>query len=198
MDTIFTASSTMAVLGGLTLSGRKLVISLVLAVIVKLVLDLYFKTKSGLLLRAVGDNASLVTSLARDKGSVKILGLMISNALVALGGCLVCHETRSFSATMGTGQLVFGLAAVIIGVSLFRFYGATGLAQALRRCRPLRFLGSPRDTTAVIVGSFLYKACIQIAMSLGLPTNMLKLVTAVLFLLVLVVSGRKGEEIIHA
>ena len=175
-----------------------LVISLVLAVIVKLVLDLYFKTKSGLLLRAVGDNASLVTSLARDKGSVKILGLMISNALVALGGCLVCHETRSFSATMGTGQLVFGLAAVIIGVSLFRFYGATGLAQALRRCRPLRFLGSPRDTTAVIVGSFLYKACIQIAMSLGLPTNMLKLVTAVLFLLVLVVSGRKGEEIIHA
>lgn len=198
VDTIFTASSTMAVLGGLTLSGRKLVISLVLAVVVKLVLDLYFKTKSGLLLRAVGDNAALVTSLARDKGSVKILGLMISNALVALGGCLVCHETRSFSATMGTGQLVFGLAAVIIGVSLFRFYGATGLAQALRRCRPLRFLGSPRDTTAVIVGSFLYKACIQIAMSLGLPTNMLKLVTAVLFLLVLVVSGRKGEEIIHA
>ena len=98
---------------------------------------------------------------------------------------------------MGTGQLVFGLAAVIIGVSLFRFYGATGLAQALRRCRPLRFW-APRDTTAVIVGSFLYKACIQIAMSLGLPTNMLKLVTAVLFLLVLVVSGRKGEEIIHA
>ena len=146
----------------------------------------------------MGDNAALVTSLARDKGSVKILGLMISNALVALGGCLVCHETRSFSATMGTGQLVFGLAAVIIGVSLFRFYGATGLAQSLRRCRPLRFLGSPRDTTAVIVGSFLYKACIQIAMSLGLPTNMLKLVTAVLFLLVLVVSGRKGEEIIHA
>ena len=190
VDTIFTAPSTMAVLGGLTLSGRKLVISLVLAVIVKLVLDLYFKTKSGLLLRAVGDNAALVTSLARDKGSV--------GDHEAQGGCLVCHETRSFSATMGTGQLVFGLAAVIIGVSLFRFYGATGLAQSLRRCRPLRFLGSPRDTTAVIVGSFLYKACIQIAMSLGLPTNMLKLVTAVLFLLVLVVSGRKGEEIIHA
>ena len=133
VDTIFTAPSTMAVLGGLTLSGRKLVISLVLAVIVKLVLDLYFKTKSGLLLRAVGDNATLVTTLAKDRGTVKILGLVISNALVAFGGCIVCHETRSFSATMGTGQLVFGLAAVIIGVSLFRFYGATGFAQALRR-----------------------------------------------------------------
>ena len=197
-DTIFTSAPVMALFGDLSLSGRKLIVSLALVIVIKLLLDAYFHTKSGLLLRAVGDNADLVTSLARDKGSVKILGLMISNALVALGGCLVCHETRSFSATMGTGQLVFGLAAVIIGVSLFRFYGATGFAQALRRCRPLRFLGSPRDTTAVIVGSFLYKACIQIAMSLGLPTNMLKLVTAVLFLLVLVVSGRKGEEIIHA
>ena len=197
-DTIFTSAPVMALFGDLSLSGRKLIVSLALVIVIKLLLDAYFHTKSGLLLRAVGDNAALVTSLARDKGSVKILGLMISNALVALGGCLVCHETRSFSATMGTGQLVFGLAAVIIGVSLFRFYGATGVAQALRRCRPLRFLGSPRDTTAVIVGSFLYKACIQIAMSLGLPTNMLKLVTAVLFLLVLVVSGRKGEEIIHA
>ena len=197
-DTIFTSAPVMALFGDLSLSGRKLIVSLALVIVIKLLLDAYFHTKSGLLLRAVGDNAALVTSLARDKGSVKILGLMISNALVALGGCLVCHETRSFSATMGTGQLVFGLAAVIIGVSLFRFYGATGLAQSLRRCRPLRFLGSPRDTTAVIVGSFLYKACIQIAMSLGLPTNMLKLVTAVLFLLVLVVSGRKGEEIIHA
>ena len=135
---------------------------------------------------------------ARDRGYMKILGLMLSNALVALGGCLVCHETRSFSATMGTGQLVFGLAAVVIGVSLFRFYGSSGLAQTLRRGRPLRFFGSPRDTTAVIVGSFLYMACIQIAMSLCLPTNMLKLVTAELLLLVLVVSGRKGEEIIHA
>ena len=143
VDTIFTAPSTMAVLGGLTLSGRKLVISLVLAVIVKLVLDLYFKTKSGLLLRAVGDNAALVTSLARDKGSVKILGLMISNALVALGGCLVCHETRSFSATMGTGQLVFGLAAVIIGVSLFRFHGGDRGQLPLQGLHPDRHEPGP-------------------------------------------------------
>ena len=198
VDTIFTAPSTMAVLGGLTLSGRKLVISLVLAVIVKLVLDLYFKTKSGLLLRAVGDNATLVTTLAKDRGTVKILGLVISNALVAFGGCIVCHETRSFSATMGTGQLVYGLAAVIIGVSIIHFYTGTRLARGLRKSGPLRFLGSPQGTTAVVLGSVLYKLCIQVAMSLGLPTNMMKLITAALFLLVLVLSGRKGEAIIHA
>ena len=76
----------------------------------------------------MGDNATLVTTLAKDRGTVKILGLVISNALVALGGCIVCHETRSFSATMGTGQLVYGLAAVIIGVSLMNFYSSSRLA----------------------------------------------------------------------
>lgn len=179
-DTIFTAEPTMAVFGGLSLLGRKLAVAFLLTLAVKLGLDAYLRTKSGLLLRAVGDNGTLVTALARDRGSVKILGLTLSNALVALAGCVVCHEQRSFSATMGTGQVVFGLATVIIGVTLFR---------------RLRFV---RGTTAVIVGSILYKTCIQVAISLGLPANLLKLITALLFLLVLVLSGRKGEEIIHA
>ena len=197
-DTIFTSAPVMALFGDLSLSGRKLIVSLALVIVVKLLLDAYFHTKSGLLLRAVGDNATLVTTLAKDRGTVKILGLVISNALVAFGGCIVCHETRSFSATMGTGQLVYGLAAVIIGVSLMHFYASTRLARGLRKSRALRFLGSPQGTTAVVLGSVLYKLCIQIAMSMGLPTNMMKLITAALFLLVLVLSGRKGEAIIHA
>lgn len=179
-DTIFTAEPTMAVLGNTTLIVRKLVVSLVIVVIVKIVLDLYLKTKSGLLLRAVGDNKTLVTSLARNAGNVKILGLTIANALVALSGCIVCHEQRSFSATMGTGQVVFALATVIIGISLFK---------------RLSFV---KGTTAVVVGSVVYKACIQVAINIGLPANLLKLVTAALFLLVLVVSNHKGEEIIRA
>ena len=151
-DTIFPSPAVMALFGDMTLMGRKLVISLLLLAAVKVLLDLYFKTKSGLLLRAVGDNAGLVTALAKDRGSVKILGLAISNALVAFGGCIVCHETRSFSATMGTGQLVYGLAAVIIGISLFRFYEHSPLARALRKHKGLRWLGAPAGTTAVIVG----------------------------------------------
>ena len=99
---------------------------------------------------------------------------------------------------MGTGQLVYGLAAVIIGVSIIHFYTGTRLARGLRKSGPLRFLGSPQGTTAVVLGSVLYKLCIQVAMSLGLPTNMMKLITAALFLLVLVLSGRKGEASIHA
>ncbi len=197
-DTIFTAPGLTALTGDLSLMGRKLLVALALVLVVKVVLDLYFRTKSGLLLRAVGDNAGLVTTLAKNRGTVKILGLMLSNALVALAGCIVCQEQRSFSATMGTGQLVYGLAAVIIGVSLMNFYTVSPLARGLRAVPGLRLLAAPRGTTAVILGSILYKLCIQAAMSLGLPPNMMKLITAVLFLLVLVLSGRKGEEIIHA
>ena len=197
-DTIFTSAPVMALMGNSSNMTRKLVVSLVLILVVKLVLDLYLRTKSGLLLRAVGDNAGLVTSLAKDKGRVKILGLVLANALVALGGCVVCHEQRSFSATMGTGQLVYGLAAVIIGISLMNYYSTSPLARGLRKRKGLSWLASPDGTTAVILGSILYKLCIQLALSMGLPANMMKLITALLFLLVLVLSGRKGEEIIHA
>ena len=175
-DTVFTAAPTMALFGSLSLIWRKLIVSLIIMLICKILLDLYFKTKSGFLLRAVGDNSALVTTLAKDMGRVKIIGLVISNALVALSGAVVCHEQRSFSAMMGTGQMVFGLAAVIIGTTLFR---------------KMSFV---KGTTAVIAGSVIYKACIQIAISLGLPANLLKLITAVLFLVILVIGNfEKGS-----
>ena len=191
-DTIFTSAPVMALMGNTSNMTRKLVVSFLL------VLDLYLKTKSGLLLRAVGDNAALVTTLAKDRGGVKMLGLVIANMLVALAGCVVCHEQRSFSATMGTGQLVYGLAAVIIGISTMNFFADSPIARKLRNIRGLDWLAAPAGTTAVILGSILYKLCIQAALSMGLPANMMKLITAMLFLLVLVLSGRKGEAIIHA
>lgn len=175
IDTIFTAQPTTLLFGSVSLMYRKLIVAFILALIFKLLLDAYLKTKSGMLLRAVGDNSALVTSLAKDNGRVKILGLVLANALVALSGAIVCHEQRSFSATMGTGQMVFGLATVIIGTTLFR---------------KLDFV---KGTTAVVIGSILYKACIQIAIVAGLPANLLKLVTAVLFLIILVLGGMKGK-----
>ena len=169
--TVFTCAPAAAIPGSLLV--RKLVVSLLFVLLLKLLLDLYLSTKSGLLLRAAGDNDTLVTTLARDHGSVKILGLVIANALVALCGALVCQEGRAFSATMGTGQMVFGLAAVIIGTTMFR---------------KLSFV---RGTTAAIVGSVIYKMCIQAAMKLGLPANLMKLATAVLFLVILVAGQNR-------
>lgn len=173
-DTIFTAAPAMALFGKLSLVHRKFIIALILVVIFKLILDAYFKTKNGILLKATGDNATLVTTLARDNGKMKILGLVIANALVALSGAVVCHEQRGFSSTMGTGQMVFGLAAVIIGTTIFKKASIV------------------KGTTAVLVGSIAYKCCIQLAISMGLPANLLKLITAALFLVILII-GNSGE-----
>lgn len=179
--TIFTGAPAMALFGNMTLMYRKFAVALVLVILFKLILDLFFSTKCGMLLRATGNNATVVTSLAVDQGRMKILGLVIANALVALCGAVVCHEQRSFSSTMGTGQMVFGLATVIIGTTIFK---------------KLSFV---KGTTAVVVGSIVYKACIQVAISLGLPANLLKLVTAVLFLVILVIgNSNKGKVKKHA
>lgn len=153
-----------------------LIIVVLLAVVTKLVLDFYMKSKSGFLLRAVGDNEKLVTALAKDQGNVKILGLAIANGLVALSGCIFCQEERVFEISMGTGAVVIGLASVIIGTSLFR---------------NLTFM---KATTAVVIGSILYKACTAIAMRNFEPQDM-KLITAVLFLIVLLISMERKKKV---
>ena len=149
---------------------------LVLTVVTKLILDFYMNSKSGFLLRAAGDNPILVTALAKDQGNVKIVGLSIANGLVALAGCIFCQEERVFEISMGTGAIVIGLASVIIGTSLFK---------------NVTFL---KATTAVIVGSVLYKACTAIAMRNFEPRDM-KLITAVLFLIVLIISMERKRKV---
>lgn len=153
-------------------------ISLIAVILVKLLLDAYLKTRSGYLLRAAGDNDTLVTSLAKDKGTVKIIGLALANGLVALSGSIYCQKQGFFEISTGTGSMVIGLASVIIGTKLFR---------------RASFM---KTTTAVIIGSVLYKACIAAAMALGIfPTSYMKFLTAALFLIILVLSNqtrRKG------
>ncbi len=154
-----------------------LTILLIIVIIMKIVLDLYLKTKSGYLLRAVGDNDTLVTSLAKDKGAVKIVGLAIANAFVALSGCIYVQDAGFFEISTGTGAIVIGLASVIIGTNIFK---------------KLTFV---KATTAVIVGSIIYKACVALAIAAGLATTDMKLITAVLFLVILVISGDRKRRV---
>ncbi|MDF2487267.1 MAG: inner-rane translocator [Herbinix sp.] len=154
-----------------------LIILLFIAVIMKLILDLYLKTKSGYLLRAVGDNDTLVTSLAKDKGFVKIVGLAIANAFVALAGCIYTQKSGFFDISFGTGTIVIGLASVIIGTNVFK--------------RATLF----KVTTAVIAGSIIYKLCVALAIAAGMVASDLKLITAVLFLVILVVSNERKRRV---
>ena len=96
-------------------------------------------------------------------------------------GAVMCQQQRFFDISMGTGTMVAGLASVIIGTNLFRHAS---------------FL---RTTTMVLIGSILYKACVSIAISFGLDAQDMKLITAVLFLAILVLSNTRKKKVrIHA
>lgn len=148
------------------------ILSLILVVICKIIMDFYLKTKSGLLLRATGDNERYVTMLAKDPGYTKILGLAIGNGFAALSGCVIAQQKGSADQQMGVGMVVLGLASVIIGLSVFK---------------KVKFM---KPTTMVILGSILYKAFLSAALALNLPTEYLKLLMAVLFTLALVFSEK--------
>ena len=153
------------------------IILLVIVLVVKLLLDWYLRTKSGFMLRAVGSNARLVTSMGINKGKIKIIGLVIANGLCTLGGCLYAQEQRYADVSMGTGTMVIGLASVIIGTTLFR---------------KANFMSV---TTSVVIGSVLYKACVAVAVHFLRNANDLKLITSVLFLIILVVSMDKKRKV---
>lgn len=160
------------IFAGVLAPYKNLIMIVVIVLLVKCVLDWYLKTKSGYLLKAVGDNETLVTSMGIDKGKIKILGLAIANGLVSLSGSMFAQQQRFFDASMGVGTAVIGLASVIIGTALFGQISAFGFS------------------ISVILGSILYKGCVAAAIRIGLQSTDLKLVTAVLFLLILVLSSR--------
>lgn len=152
-------------------SWSVLIVVFLLAMLTKLLLDWYLRTKSGMLLRAVGDNAQLVTSLAKNAGTVKILGLVIGNAYTAFAGAVLCQQQKFFDVNMGTGMMVMGLASVIIGMTLFRK------------------MTLMKTTTMVVMGSIFYKACLSLALNLGFNPNYLKLIMTVIFTLALVANN---------
>jgi len=166
-ETIFTSEKTNNILGNF----NTVAIIFLVAAFSKILLDLYLKTKSGYLLRAVGDNPTVVTSLAKDSGIVKIVGLVIANSFVSLAGSVMCQQQRFFEVSMGTGTMVIGLASVIIGTNLFK---------------NVRFI---KATSAVILGSIIYKACVAFAISRGLQAIDMKLVTGILFLVILIIGN---------
>lgn len=175
MDTIFNSGPVTMLPKGLYV-WRVLIVSTVAAIIVKIILDYYMKTKSGLLLRATGDNQQFVTSISKDPGVIKIIGLSIGNACTALSGSILSQVSESANINSGTGIMVMGLASVIIGTSIFK---------------KINIL---RATTKVIIGMILYRACLAIAMQLGLPTNYLKMLMAVIFTIALVANNTLAKE----
>lgn len=159
---------------------RQPILFLLIVVVCKLLLDLYLNTKSGLLLRATGNNSQFVKMLSVDPGKYRILGLALGNGFAAVAGALYTHTTDGVNQSMGLGVVIIGLASLIIGLSV------------LGR---VRFL---KPTTKVIAGACLYQACLVAVQRIGIPSAYNKLIMAALFTVVLVLSSRKKKAGGHA
>ena len=159
---------------------RTAVISLIIVVVCKLLLDLYLKTKHGLLLRGTGANDKYTVMLGKDPGTIKIFGLALGNGFAAIAGSVIAQNKGSADQQMGVRMVVLGLASVIIGLSLFK---------------RVKFM---KGTTMVILGSLIYKAAYQIVLSLGLPTDYNNLMKALIFLIALVLGGGELKKLISS
>ncbi len=159
---------------GLTGTWVSVGIFLSTAVAILLVVIWFLHTDVGLAMRATGDNPDMIRSFGVNTDNQKLLGLALSNGLVALSGALVAQFQGFADIGMGIGLIVAGLASVIIGQAVL---GRSGIAIA---------------ASAAVVGSVMYRVVIQLALMAGLNPNDMKLISAVLVVLALVLPQWKG------
>lgn len=167
--TLFNNAFTNLFKGNLDTLGN-IIIFVILVAVFKILFDLFLKTKTGFMLKAVGNNEQMSTSLGVDNGNYKILGLSLANAMVALAGGVYGQWMNYYDNTSGTGMVVLALASVIIGCAIFK--------KAVK----------VKGTTAVIIGAVIYTACLNIVIALGVPSSYLKLIMAILFAIILVLN----------
>lgn len=147
-----------------------LVLMLVVTFIIKLIVDWFLKTEVGLAIRATGDNKRMIRSFSANTDSLIILGLGLSNAMVALAGALIAQYTKFADIGLGIGMIVVGLASVIIGEAIF---GTKSIV---------------RTTFAVIAGAIVYRLIYALALRVEwLDTGDMKLITAIIVILALVI-----------
>lgn len=133
-----------------------------IVVVIALVTWLFFNTNLGSAMRASGDNEQMIRALGASVENMVVLGLCISNGLIAFAGALLAQYQGFADVQMGIGMIVWGLASVIIGRALVG--GAESVGAAL---------------TGTILGSVLFRLIIALALRWGLNPNDLKLVTAI-------------------
>ena len=144
-------------------------------VIMGFALDRFFRTHLGTAMRATGDNSQMIRALGVDVGAMMILGLAVSNGVIAVSGALLAQYQGFADVQMGIGMLVWGLASVIIGEALV---GVRSLGLSI---------------VGTIMGSVLFRLLVAMALRWGLNPNDLKLITAVFVFGALVVPTLLGK-----
>lgn len=153
-----------------------IILVLVITFAIKFVVDWFLKTELGLAIRATGDNKRMIRSFSANTDNYIILGLGLSNALVAFSGALVAQYTKAADVSMGIGMIVIGLASVIIGEAIF---GTKTIV---------------RTTLAVVFGAIIYRIVLAIALRIEwLDAGDLKLITAIIVILALILPQFIGK-----
>ncbi len=157
VDTVYTFLEN----AGVNKNVAVILIGAALSLAVAAILYWFFGTELGSAIRATGNNPDMVRALGVSTDAMRILGLMLSNGLVALSGALIAQYQSFADVQMGTGAIVIGLASVIIGEVLF------GRRHFFSRL------------VSVILGAILYRVIIALVLKLGMDANDLKLFTAI-------------------
>ena len=142
--------------------GNVIIVLLVIVFIIKILMDKFLKTEIGYLLIATGDNETVVKSLGIDSNKFKLLGLTLSNGLVAISGALMGQSQGFSDINMGTSIIVSGLASIIIGDTI------------------LKSVTKIKGTTRAILGAISYKLIGGFAIDLGFAPTDLKAISAVI------------------
>nr|WP_106783401.1 ABC transporter permease [Lysinibacillus timonensis] len=156
-----------------------ILVVLIITIIIKFIADWFLKTEVGLAIRATGDNKRMIRSFSANTDTLIILGLGLSNALVAFSGALIAQYSKFADVNMGIGMIVIGLASVIIGEAIF---GTKTIFRA---------------TLAIVFGAIIYRIIYALALRVPwLDSSDMKLITAIIVILALVIPQliKKRQE----
>lgn len=169
-DTIFKQLKNLLAGIGLELSSDRvaILIGLVFVTIVIVVLYWFFGTEIGSIIRATGNNEAMVRALGQNTQNTKFIALIIANSCIALAGSLVGMYQGAADVGMGAGAIVIGLASIVIGEVILH-----------------RVIAFGSKMVAVVIGSIIYRIIVALVLQLGLSTNDLKLITAIIVALAL-------------
>lgn len=170
-DTIF---SRMTELTGLSSATASIIVGVIVAVAIIAALYWFFGTEIGSALRATGNNEHMIRALGVSTAKTKMIALMLSNALVGLSGGLICQSQKYADIGMGTGAIVIGLAAIVIG-------------EVLGRLTPGKLTGFKSRLVSAVAGSVVYFLIRAIVLQMGMDANDMKLLSAVIVALALCV-----------
>ena len=157
-------------------SFYRLVPAAVLALVAAGLLALFLKTRLGLSIRATGDNPDMVRASSINTAFTVTVGLCVANALTALSGAILAQYQKTADINLGTGMVIIGLASLIIGDTLTP-RGKVGV----------KILGA-------VLGSVIYRFIIALALRLDLPSECLKLISAVIVALAIGLPAVRSEK----